>query len=207
LPPEPALKRAVAFVDGQNLYFAARDAFGYQHPNYDVVALSRTICELQGWRLTEVHFYTGLPTKRDDPLWHRFWLHKLAAMGRKGVRVCTRPLRHRTHTIDLPDGTKHVVERRQEKGIDVRIALDIVRLTHRDELDVVLLFSQDQDLAEVAREIRSIAREQNRWLKIASAFPDCSGSRERRGIDRTDWIRIDRSTYEACLDRRRYPTP
>jgi len=147
----------------------------------------------------------SLPTERDDPLWHRFWLHKLAAMGRKGVRVCTRPLRYRTHTIDLPGGAKHVIERREEKGIDVRLALDVVRLAHRDELDVVLLFSQDQDLAEVAREIRTIAQEQNRWLKIASAFPEGPGSRERRGIDRTDWIRIDRATYDACLDRRRYP--
>ena len=98
-----------------------------------------------------------------------------------------------------------MIERREEKGIDVRLALDVVRLAHRDELDVVLLFSQDQDLAEVAREIRTIAQEQNRWLKIASAFPEGPGSRERRGIDRTDWIRIDRATYDACLDRRRYP--
>lgn len=28
MPPEPTIKRAVAFVDGQNLFFAARRAFG-----------------------------------------------------------------------------------------------------------------------------------------------------------------------------------
>jgi len=33
MPPEPAIKRTVAFVDGQNLYHAARESFGYTHPN------------------------------------------------------------------------------------------------------------------------------------------------------------------------------
>jgi hypothetical protein len=35
----------------------------------------------------------------------------------------------------------------------------------------VLLFSQDQDFAELADEVRAIAREQQRWLKIANAYP------------------------------------
>ena len=62
--------------------------------------------------------------------------------------------------------------------------------------------SQDQDLSEVAEEIRSIAREQARWIKIASAFPTSPSAPNRRGIDKTDWIRIDRAIYDACLDRR-----
>jgi len=36
------------------------------------------------------------------------------------------------------------------------------------------------------------------------AFPSSPTSRNRRGIDRTDWIPIDRATYDACLDRRDY---
>src|ERR1043166_8027088 len=48
LPPvakEPASKRAVAFIDGQNLYYAAKEAFGYGFPNYDVHALAARICK------------------------------------------------------------------------------------------------------------------------------------------------------------------
>ncbi len=88
--------------------------------------------------------------------------------------------------------------------MDVRMALDIVRMAHRREYDVALILSQDQDLSEVAEEIRSIAREQGRWIKIASAFPASPSAPNRRGIDKTDWIRIDRATYDACLDRRDY---
>ena len=41
-------KRVVAFVDGQNLFNAAKQAFGYDYPNYDAVKLARLICEQRG---------------------------------------------------------------------------------------------------------------------------------------------------------------
>lgn len=34
MPTEPAIKRVVAFFDGQNLFYAAKYAFGYNWPNY-----------------------------------------------------------------------------------------------------------------------------------------------------------------------------
>ncbi len=202
LPPEPDSKRAIAFVDGQNLFHAVRETFGYRFPNYDVSALARTICKAQDWLLVQTRFYTGVPDARSNPTWHRFWLHKLAAMGRHHVHVFSRSLRYRTRLIRLPDGSAHSFLSGEEKGIDVRLALDAVRMAHRREYDVALVLSQDQDLSEVAEEIRSIALEQARWIKMASAFPTSPSAPNRRGIDKTDWIRIDRTTYDACLDRR-----
>lgn len=204
LPPEPGAKRTVAFIDGQNLFHAVRNAFGYGYPNYDVRALASAICTALDWQLVETRFYTGVPDSRDDPLWHRFWLRKLSAMGRQGVHVFSRFLSYRNKTVRLPDGTTHTIRTAEEKGVDVRMALDIVRMAHRREFDVALILSQDQDLSEIAQEIRSIAREQRRWIKIASAFPASPEAPNRRGIDKTDWIRIDRATYDACLDRRDY---
>lgn len=201
---EPLLKRATAFLDGQNLFHSAREAFGYFHPNYDVLALSRRLCQTHEWQLVEARFYTGVPDRNDDPFWHTYWAGKLGVMGREGVKVFSRSLRYRNKTFSLPDGTKHTVLVGEEKGIDVRLALDVIRMAHRQELDVAVILSQDQDLSEVAAEIRTIAREQNRWIKVASAFPVSPTSRNRRGINRTDWLPIDRALYDACLDRRDY---
>jgi uncharacterized LabA/DUF88 family protein len=120
---EPAVKRVIGFVDGQNLFYAAKHAFGH--------------------------------------------------VGR-------------------------------EEGIDVRIAPGIVRLARSREYDVALVFSQDQDLSEVADEIRAIAREQGRWIKTASAYPSSPASTNRRGINETDWIRLDRATFDLALDPRGY---
>lgn len=106
--------------------------------------------------------------------------------------------------LKLPDGSEHSFLAGEEKGVDVRIAIDVIRTAHRREYDVALIFSQDQDLSEAAAEIRAIAQEQGRWIKIACAFPSSPTARNRRGIEKTDWIPIDRATYDACLDRRDY---
>ncbi len=204
MPPEPAIKRTVAFVDGQNLFHAVREAFGYTYPNFDPSALARETCTREGWQLDRVRFYTGIPDPTDDPFWSHFWLHKLAMLGRQGVVVYSRSLRYRNRRVRLPDGTEHTYLAGEEKGIDVRIALDIVRMAHRSAYDVALVFSQDQDLSEVAEEVRTIAREQGRWLKMACAYPISPTSRNRRGINKTDWIQIDRALYDTCLDRREY---
>lgn len=204
MPPEPIVKRAVCFVDGQNLFYGVREAFGYTYPNYDVAALSRAICDGQGWTFEQTRFYTGIPDPADNAFWNSFWAAKMAVMGRQGISVFSRPLRYRNRVVRLPDGTTRSFLTGEEKGIDVRIALDVISMAHRRDYDVAVIFSQDQDLSEVAGEIRAIAREQNRWIKIACAFPVSPTSRNRRGIDKTDWIRIDRATYDACLDRRDY---
>lgn len=203
MPTEPTTKRAVAFIDGQNLYHSAREAFGYPYPNYDVKKLAWAICNRQGWDLSQVRFYTGVPDRTDNQFWNQFWAGKLLTMSRQQVHIFKRSLRYRHKRIKLPNGSVYPVLMGEEKGIDVRIAIDVMRMAYRKEYDVALIFSQDQDLSEVADEIRVIAHEQDRWIKIAAAFP-VSPTFDKRGIERTDWIRIDRKTYEACLDPRDY---
>jgi hypothetical protein len=87
----------------------------------------------------------------------------------------------------------------REKGVDIRIALDLVRMARKNEYDVALLFSQDNDFSEVAQEIRHIANEYGRWIKIVSAYPYDPHS-NARGIDKTDWMPISREEYNTCID-------
>ena len=56
----------------------------------------------------------------------------------------------------------------------------------------------------MADEIRAIASDQGRWITIASAYPTSPTSTNRRGINTTDWIRLDRATYDLALDPRDY---
>jgi hypothetical protein len=129
-------------------------------------------------------------------------------MGRQGVHVFWRLLRYRNELVRLPDEREVTVLVGREKGVDVRLALDVVRLAHRQEFDVALIFSQDQDLSEVADELRVIGQEQARWIKVACAFPVSPVVPKPRGINHSDWIKIDRATYDACLDPRDYrPKP
>ena len=135
---EPPAKRAVVFVDGQNLFHAAREAFGYTCPNYNVAALAKQACTVQGWESNQVRFYTGVSDVGDNPRRHFFWTHTLAAMERQGVVTYSRPLRYRNRKAELSDGGQRSILTGEEKWIEVRIAIDVVALGHRREYDVAL---------------------------------------------------------------------
>ncbi|MDE0250009.1 MAG: NYN domain-containing protein [Gammaproteobacteria bacterium] len=207
MPKEPAVKRAVSFFDGQNLFRHAKEVFGYYHPNYDPCKLAAAVCAARGWQLGEVRFYTGIPEAEHSAFWHSYWARRLTAMRRAGVTVISRRLRHRIEKVMLPDGIEHQIPVLREKGIDLRLGLDVVRMARSGAFDVAVIFSQDQDLAEVAKEVRAIAQSQGCWLKVVSAFPDGPGATSSRGIDGTDWFRMDRTFYNACLDPRDYRPP
>jgi uncharacterized LabA/DUF88 family protein len=205
---EPATKRVAAFVDGQNLFYAAKTSFGHRHPNYDILALATAICKTKSWNLIETRFYTGIPDPTDNAFWNHFWTAKLAQMGRQGIKVFSRPLRYRNVEVNLPNGTTQTALVGQEKGIDVRLAIDVISCAHRRAYDVALVFSQDQDLSEVADELRQLQVQQIRWIKMACAFPFSPTSKNKRGINGADWLQIDRALYDSCLDTRDYrPKP
>jgi uncharacterized LabA/DUF88 family protein len=195
---EPAVKRAVSFFDGQNLYQRAKKAFGYHHPNYDPIKLADATCA------ANVRFYTGTPSLAEDPLWHGYWSTRLLSMSRAGILVYSRPLVYQEVEIPTEDGSTAIELVAHEKGIDVRLALDVVRLTINNQIDVAMLFSQDQDLSELAREIRQISISTKRWIKIVSVYPDSLTASPRRGINGTDWFPIDKAFYDACLDPHDY---
>jgi len=204
MPVEPAVKRTIAFFDGQNIFHAARRVFGTVYPDYDPELLAEAICEQRGWCLRQVRFYTGIPTLGIDPFWHEFWKRKLAGPRRRGVYVFTRELHYRQESLALADGRHVMISVGREKGIDVRLALDIVGLAASDQYDVALIFSQDQDLSEAATEVRGISVRVGRWIKVACAFPWTTGARNQRGINGTEWVRIESGAYAAAVDRRDY---
>lgn len=201
---EPEIVRAIAFFDGQNLYHRVKDAFGHRHPNYDPIKLFDAICKDKGWVSRGVRFYTGMPDARRDPFWHGYWANRLLAMRRAGIVVESRPLKYREHRFELTDGSIVTEFSMQEKGIDLRLGLDAVRLARDGQLDVAVIFSQDQDLAEVAVEIKRIVRDSRRWIKVVSAFPSSPRATTKRGLEGAEWYSMDQAFYDACLDRRDY---
>lgn len=106
---------------------------------------------------------------------------------------------HLVYRVHFDDLSKKVLVGR-EKGIDVRLALDITRDVSEDTCDVVVIFSQDQDFSGVAKEVRYVSRRDGRWVKVASAFPVSSEHDNNSGINYTDWIRIDKKMYDECID-------
>jgi len=196
---EPRTKYAMAFFDGQNLFQHAMKAFGHFHPNYDPKKLHAMVCAKMGWTPNLVRFYTGVPAYARDPMWTGYWGNRVLAMKRAGIHVTTRPLRYHEEELTV-DGVTKTVFVPQEKGVDIRIALDLVSCALAGQFDVAVIYSQDQDLGEAAREVREISKKLDREIIVACAFPFGPNASVKRGIDKTDWIRIEEADYNTCLD-------
>lgn len=66
-PVVPAPLRVCAFVDGYNLFMAAKKCFGYDFPNYEILRLvNAVVAMVPNRRLVSAHFYVGIPRELDD---------------------------------------------------------------------------------------------------------------------------------------------
>ena len=190
--------RSIVFIDGQNLYHLARRAWGsgpsspYAWPSYDVEKLARAlVSRTPGRILSETRFYTGVPDPAAGPsqlFWHGFWTNKIRYMRGRGIYV----YRGRVSTGG------------QEKGVDVSLALDLVRGAYDGLYEAAVIVSQDWDFGPAVRLAKAIAKAQGRKLVFDSCFPVGPGSLSRRGVPGTNWIPIDQATYDACRDPRDY---
>ena len=66
------------------------------------------------------------------------------------MQVYSRPLRYRRRSAPDELGRPRVTVVGEEKGIDVRISLDVIQLVIDGGFDVALLLSQDPGFVELA---------------------------------------------------------
>ncbi len=190
--------RTAVLIDGQNLYHGARAAWSpgpavqgspYGYPSYDVQEVAAALCARDARRvLSQIRFYTGVPSPKQNAFWHGFWSNKLRFLGSQGVYVYR----------------GRISRGGQEKGVDVSIAVDLVALTYDQAYEVAIIVSQDWDLGPAVALARKIARAQRRSLVFESAFPYEVGKGSPRGIPGCTWIHIERALYDACRDPNDY---
>lgn len=188
----------ILFFDGQHLYRSAKDAWRplpavgpsrYSWPSYDVEKLANKLVANDPQRvIKQIYFYTGVPDSNIDFRWHKFWTNKLRYLKSQGIEI----YKGRINSSG------------QEKGVDVHIAIDLIRLTYEQKYDVAMIISQDWDFGPAVLLAKEIAKDQGRELIFESCFPVGPGTISTRGIPGTNWIEIDQVTYDACFDPRDY---
>ena len=150
--------RTLVLIDGQNLYHLAKNAWAptphdrsspYAWPSFDVEKLATALVVRDpGRNLVELRFYTGVPARSAHRYWHDFWTNKCRHLRNRGVYVYT----------------GRVSSGRQEKGVDVSLALDLVEATHEGRYDAAIVVSQDADFGPAVRLAKRIAQSQGRNL-------------------------------------------
>ncbi len=205
MPVKPQKIRVHTFIDAQNLYVAVKEGFRYQMPSFDPVRLSQAVTDmLPNRKLEKVHLYTGIHEREENAFWHDYWRNKLRALENNPMAtVFTKPLRYRDISVRDESGREFNVRRAEEKGIDLRIGLDLVRLAVNGAYDVAIIFSQDSDLEEAVNEVHAIRQYFDRWIYMECAFPE-HPEKPPRGIRNTQWRVISKEMYDACIDPRDY---
>ena len=148
------VKRVVVFVDYQNAYRRARDAFhnhltdphwmGQANPLNLGLHIAGAVDDPERV-LHQVRMYRGMPNSTLDARGYGAARRQIAAWNRlSAVQAITRPLRYPQNYPASPA---------QEKGIDVQIALDFAMMAVRNEYDVGVLVSNDTDLRPALEEV------------------------------------------------------
>ncbi|MHA2406054.1 MAG: LabA-like NYN domain-containing protein [Candidatus Hermodarchaeia archaeon] len=152
-------ERVMVFIDGSNLLWTAKEWKGHPGFQVDVLKLINTLAKNR--RLIRPYFYCGQKTPPEEAQLKFF--HKLRYSG---VTVVTRPL-------------KQTGSRWMEKGIDVALVTDLLRLAFRNAFDVAIIVSGDRDFAKAFEEVKHLG------LKVeVAAFDYAIGDELKRIADR-----------------------
>lgn len=197
------VERVFVFLDYQNIYRRARDAFhlthephweGQVHPYGVAYELCRRSEEWRTRQLAGVRVYRGLPNARMDPQGNAACLRQLAFWeSLPKVEAVKRPLQY------PPPGSRREV---REKGIDVQLAIDVVMGAINNRYDCAVVFSADTDIIPA---LEAVVEIKGRKSVEVATWEGCSriGSKKEK-----IWCHyLDRKTYEQVADRHDYNTP
>jgi len=162
-PPRPLPTRVALFIDGQNLYHRCRDHFqwGWIHPRRLGEALvdeDRARYGRGSHVLTCVRNYTGIHDLARQPAMHRTMTRRLQAYAGAGITTIPIPLRYDSKGNG------------REKGVDVRLSIDMVRLARKGLFDIAIIASEDSDLDETVKDLYDL-RDSERWIAVENALP------------------------------------
>lgn len=191
--------RAVVFFDYQNMYHSARDAFlwnseGGHFGNFRPYSAGLMLANRLGCQLCEARIYTGVHIPSRNAKQHGAMLRRMScwllAQPSK-VDVFPRPLAYRG---------KGAVE----KGVDVWLAIDMVRLALEDAYDVAVLASADTDLEPAARFVLDHTEKR----VVCVGYEGLEGSDAPKPLDlghaRSGRFYIRKDDFQRVADRTNY---
>ena len=167
---------------------------------FDPIALGELISsrrppEGEAARLEQVRIYRGMPHAIRQPRAQMAAERQIAAWScDPRTTVITRPLRYRrTRPPSKP----------QEKGIDVRLAVDFVAMALRGEYDVGVLLSHDTDLLPALEAVLDLSPSAD--PQVAAWAPRTGSINRLRVSGRKVWCHyLTAADYAAVADTRNY---
>jgi uncharacterized LabA/DUF88 family protein len=163
-------EQVIVFIDDSNVYRDARRCFfSENHPSsYGRIRPYRygmLLGERQPFgqdddrELKEVRVYGGTPNRHKDPETYAAFRRMVAEWSKTGAKAIMRPLRY---PEDWPDSPA------QQKGVDVKLALDVLVMGLRGDYDTAIVASTDTDLIPAFEACQALGVADKRTLEIAA---------------------------------------
>jgi uncharacterized LabA/DUF88 family protein len=201
--------RVVVFLDWQNVYRGAREAFcGYAAPHWEgqvhPLALGQLIAADSPFdrQLHQVRVYRGQPDATRDPRGYAANARQVAAWRKSPlVQVTMRTLRY---PYGWPN-SHQPGEKPQEKGIDVALAIDFVSMAVAGEFEVAVLMSTDTDLKPALEAVARLTPTQGVRAEVASWSSPVGHSRRLSISSRRLYCHwLGKDTYDQIVDATNY---
>jgi uncharacterized LabA/DUF88 family protein len=159
------MKKAIVFIDANNWYHNVKKFF--QPGDINIKKVSEFLCNVKKYKLEEIRWYASLPSIADGERMYYRHMSFLKYLEDNGIKIITRKLQRLSaneiiekkkdaiNNLDLCKNCKPLVEgafldlselKKKEKGIDVWIAVDIIKLSLiENKCDACILISGDAD--------------------------------------------------------------
>lgn len=144
------MKNVVVFIDGSNWYHKLRNLLGVKPPvRFDVRSFAHELVSPDV--LIDVRYYIGKVRRvRENTKSELLYANQqklLHFLHYQKIKIGF------GHLIPYPDGSFH------EKGVDILLAVEMIRLAREQTYDVAYLICSDTDLVPAVDECRNLGRE------------------------------------------------
>jgi uncharacterized LabA/DUF88 family protein len=211
---DPMVDRVAVFIDYQNVYCGAREAFCLPHEHHirgqvDPRLLADLIVSRRKFdsELSVVRVYRGQPDSERDRRGYAACRRQSSRWTQDDkTRVITRTLRYPYGWPDRsPPG-----EKPQEKGIDVALAVDYVMMAVQNQCDVGIIMTTDTDLKpalEAVTRLNAVGRYPHAEVAAWQPLGD-RGQRRRLSITQKSlWCHwLDHDAFKHVADDTNYAT-
>ncbi len=147
------VKRAFVFIDGSNFYFKLKELTSKLDGEYSLLEFDfRKFAEwlVEPNEPIEIHYYLGVVSRRkDDGKSEELYTNQ---------QKLFRKLQKQNIVISLGQLIQHPDKIYHEKGVDVRLAVEMIKFARENKYDIAYLVSSDTDLVAAVEEVQSIGK-------------------------------------------------
>ena len=186
--------KAIIFFDANNWYHNVKNII--KPSDIDIRKIANLICSANKYELEEIRWYVSTPSIKDGEAMYYHHMSFLSHLEKQGIKVITRKLQ-RLSNKEIQEKKKELIDslrfckvckplaeenfleladmKRKEKGIDVWIAIDMIRKSIiENKCDICILISGDADFVPALELIKESGKE------ILSSFVPIGYSYELR---------------------------